>query len=638
MVGLDHALHPIDERGVGDRQRVLVAFAGKVAQFEDRHVGVRPLLAIAVEDLAAQARIAEHHHRLAHLLGAQPARLAVGVVETHRHQRAGDVLDARMGHPTAAGIERRGLDRLGDQVLVRSAHARLLARLAAGDHQSGLDHHLAEHVAALVVRVVPFSCLDQGGALGLLVQLVRRHRLGKRTAVDAVFVEQAHRVRKDRQRNAGPRHDALAMHDEPQPLEILTEQIEGIARVYDHQPRPVHRHRCQAQGVQGRALAGAGRAEHQQMAVGLAVVPVQRIDEERLAAPVPEQEARMTGTARPPEDRQQGGDLRGEHQARAAQVAGVELGVEAAGQCPQQHVAADQLVAWFDQLEARARERAMHAGGTLAQFRVRVAGDQQRQEARIELVAAGHVVEHVLRLGVGVLGFRCPRPARKLDGADALAHRVLGRDDEGDRQHRAHRQAVEAGQLVLGEGALGGEMTDVRALANVLQRERAHRAPAEAPQPGLRIRLGPIEEQGFAEVELRRKILVCRQCEGRKHRLDRIQIVRHRVEEGQQPRPVVEAVHAPRLDAALAQRGHQGDAHQGELVDRALALARNVVALRVAPVEHAAHATHLAAPGLVGDDVVVVEALVATRLRVVLGELLEHRAREFRIGDRAGLR
>ena len=62
------------------------------------------------------------------------------------------------------------------------------------------------------------------------------------------------------------------------------------------------------------------------------------------------------------------------------------------------------------------------------------------------------------------------------------------------------------------------------------------------------------------------------------------------------------------------------------------------MALRVAAVEHTAHAAHLAAPGLVGDDVVVVQALIATRLRVVLGELLEHRACELGVGDRAGLR
>ena len=176
-------------------------------------------------------------------------------------------------------------------------------------------------------------------------------------------------------------------------------------------------------------------------------------------------------------------------------MAGVELGVEAAGQGPQQHVAADQLVAWLDQLETRVGEGGVDRADLVAQFGVRVAGDDQRQEAWIELVAAGHVVEHRLRLGVGVLGFRCARAARQLDRADALAHRVLGRDDEGDRQHRADRQAVEAGEPgVFGHLALGGEVTDVRALANVLQRERAHRTPAEAPQAGLGIRLGPIEE------------------------------------------------------------------------------------------------------------------------------------------------
>ena len=80
--------------------------------------------------------------------------------------------------------------------------------------------------------------------------------------------------------------------------EVLSEQAEASARIDDHQAAAVNCHRLHGEVIQGRRLARAGGAEHQQMGVLLAVGAIERIEEEGLAATVPQPEAGMACAAR----------------------------------------------------------------------------------------------------------------------------------------------------------------------------------------------------------------------------------------------------------------------------------------------------------------------------------------------------
>ena len=67
--------------------------------------------------------------------------------------------------------------------------------------------------------------------------------------------------------------------------EVLSEQAEAAARIDDHQAAAVNCHGLHGEVIQGRRLARAGGAEHQQMGVLLAVGAIERVKEEGRSPP-----------------------------------------------------------------------------------------------------------------------------------------------------------------------------------------------------------------------------------------------------------------------------------------------------------------------------------------------------------------
>ena len=244
--------------------------------------------------------------------------------------------------------------------------------------------------------------------------------------------------------------------------EVVQQQAERAPGIDDHQARPVDGHHHHRQVVQRGRFAGAGRPEHQHMGVLLAIMLVQRVDPDGLAAPVPEPEARMVGAACPPIDRQQRCDLRGEGQARAAQGAVVEGRIEVERQAAHEAVQRHQILARMDKAQAGGHQQGIRLGYRRLQgFAVRP-GHVQRDHHRKQLVALDHAVQHQLAFAVCLHGQGIARTRGIPDALDMALQLVLRLHRDRDRQHGAGRQAVKAGEGLVAALQLRREMPDLR--------------------------------------------------------------------------------------------------------------------------------------------------------------------------------
>ncbi len=80
-------------------------------------------------------------------------------------------------------------------------------------------------------------------------------------------------------------------------------QAEAVAGLGDEQPWPIHRDHLVEQVVEGGRLAGACRAEQEQMGVHLPIEAVERVEGQWPAAAIEEGKAGMPGAFTAPPDR-----------------------------------------------------------------------------------------------------------------------------------------------------------------------------------------------------------------------------------------------------------------------------------------------------------------------------------------------
>ena len=153
LSGLCARLHRVQQAGVGHSKRILIAVFGQCAHFHEGHIGIGPVLAQAVEELAAQA-CGEAHHRMAHLFGTRAAVLRQRCVLDHGRQLQGNVLCQRMGLAFLGHAHCGSNNGSGDQIAVGPRHAFELGVFTARNHHDGRDEHLAQVVALFFVRVV----------------------------------------------------------------------------------------------------------------------------------------------------------------------------------------------------------------------------------------------------------------------------------------------------------------------------------------------------------------------------------------------------------------------------------------------------------------------------------------------------
>ena len=95
---------------------------------------------------------------------------------------------------------------------------------------------------------------------------------------------------------------------------MLTQQFERTAGLNDEHARAIARHHLLQQIDEQCGLARTGRTQHQHVGVLLAILCVERIELERFGSPIEEHKTAVPSASLSAVQRQQVGDMLGEHQ------------------------------------------------------------------------------------------------------------------------------------------------------------------------------------------------------------------------------------------------------------------------------------------------------------------------------------
>ena len=480
-------LHRVDQAAVGNSQGVGVTVLGEGAHFHQGHVHVRPVMALAVEELAAQ-RLGEGHHGLAHLLGARLARCRECGVLVHVHELQRHVLRERVLRAVFLTLHRGADDGARDEIPVGTAHTGDFILLTACDHHDGRDHHLAQQIAlfhvgrivvGLVIRSSGVACstgaIDHITKQGVHQVLVGQTRIGARllfggdeTVHHFLVVQQPVGMHERRQGHIRVAREFHLVGGQAHVFEVVHQQPEALAGIHNHQARLVDRHGEHGLVVERGRLSRARGPEHQHVGVLLAVVLIERINKQRLTAPIPEPHARVRRATGTPKQGQNTCDLRGKGQARAAQHLVVKRRIEVERQRSHEGVERHQVVLGVDELEAGRDEQRIDGVDVALQLVRCGRGRVERDHHRVEMVAAHDLLQDIGALAVGFHGGSRLGPGGIADFLDAEFHLVLGLDGDRDREHGARRQAVKPCKSLLAVLQLSCEMADLRLLAQVL--------------------------------------------------------------------------------------------------------------------------------------------------------------------------
>ena len=294
-----------------------------------------------------------------------------------------------------------------------------------------------------------------------------------------------------------------------------------------------------------------------------------------------------------------------------------------------------QVLSGFDETHSGRRQLGIDLGNSRIQIRMGLAAQVQPHEHRIELVPGCHVLEHLLRLSMGLLRHGVLSTGSPFDVLDVALDLVLRCNRHRHRQHRSRRQSVKPRIGFVPDPAFCGEVPDARVSTKVLQREELHRLAIELEAALFLVARGLRKVQRLGKIPVINTLwtLITRIGRAAEQLGARAGPGHATVEEWKHPLVEVLAVGTPRRHAGFVQRGKQGCGHRLHLLLGHAALIDQVIKLAI---DAAANTALLAAPGLARHQGVGEQPLLSGNLRQVTAELFQHGLRVFRVDD--GLR